>query len=110
MKLLLLFLRWLPAFVSLLSIQCAGDAQTRVRFNSQVSPLPSVVMIQYASCTGLASCSGLQYAQFKMSDGTTRGPFWLIPTDPNFTLNTNWTSIPVTIQGSTALTCAQLKP
>jgi len=84
--------------------------QTRINFNAQVSPLPSIVVVQYASCTGLPSCAGMQYAQFKMSDGTTRGPFWLIPTDPSFSLNTNWTSIPVTIPGTTAIVCAQVKP
>ncbi len=84
-------------------------AQTRVSLNSQVSPLPSVVMLQYATCTGLPACSGLQYAQFRMSDGTTR-TFWLVPTPPSFAVDTKWTSIPVTVPSSTSLTCSQVKP
>lgn len=84
--------------------------QTQVSISNQVSPLPSVIVVQYASCTGLSNCSGMQYAQFKMSDGTTRGPFWLIPTDPSFALDVNWTPIPVTAPGTSGITCAQVKP
>lgn len=87
-----------------------GQSQTLVNFFTQVSPVPSIVVAQYATCTGLPNCAGMQYAQFKMSDGTTRGLFWLIPTDPSFSLNTNWTSIPVIAPGTTGISCAQVKP
>jgi hypothetical protein len=83
-------------------------AQTRLNFNAQVSPLPSVVVVQYARCA-IPSCSGLEYALFKMSDGSTRGPFILVP-EPGFTPDVNWTSIPVTIPSGTAVSCAQAKP
>jgi hypothetical protein len=84
--------------------------QTQVSINTQVSPLPSIIVVQYATCTGQPACKGIEYAQFKMSDGSTRGPFWLIPTDPSFSLNTNWTSIPVSAPGTSGITCAQVKP
>lgn len=99
--------------IVLIAYGCNGllHAQTQVSISTQVSPLPSVIVVQYASCTGLPNCSGMQYAQFRMSDGTTRGPFWLIPTDPSFALDVNWTPIPVTAPGTTtAVTCAQVKP
>jgi hypothetical protein len=85
-------------------------AQTQLRIDSQVSPLPTVIVAQYATCIGLPSCAGIQYAQFKMSDGTTRGPFWLVPTTPGFALDVNWTSIPVTTPAGTAANCSQVKP
>ena len=85
-------------------------AQTQVSISNQVSPLPSIVVVQYATCTGIPGCAGMEYAQFKMSDGTTRGPFWLVPATPGFKLNDSWTSIPVTAPGTTGITCAQVKP
>lgn len=85
-------------------------AQTKLSLSKQVSPLPSIVVVQYATCTGLPACKGMEYAQFKMSDGSTRGPFWLIPTDPTFALNNNWTAFSVTVPGTSGITCAQVKP
>lgn len=84
-------------------------AQTQIDLNNQVKPLPSVVVTQLASCTGTPNCAGLQFIQLQQVNGTTQG-FWLVPVTSGFTINSNWTSIPVTVAGGSGVSCSQTKP
>lgn len=83
-------------------------AQTQIDLNTQVKPLPSVVVTQFASCTGIPSCAGLQYIQLQQN-GTLQS-FWLIPAKAGFTLDSNWSAIPVTLPGGSGVSCTQVKP
>lgn len=82
-------------------------AQTQVDLNTQVKPLPAVVVTQFASCTGIPSCAGLQFIQLQQN-GVKQG-FWLVPVTSGFTIDSNWSSIPVTVGGG-GISCSQIKP
>ena len=84
-------------------------AQTQIDLNTQVKPIPSVVVLQLASCTGIPSCAGLQFIQLQQN-GVKQG-YWLIPAPPgSFSINSNWTTIPVTVGSGGGLSCSQVKP
>ena len=85
-------------------------AQTRIDSGAQIRPRLSIVMAQFSNCTGQPNCAGLSYAVLKFSDGTSQ-TYFLVPPNPPFTPDSNWTSVPVSLPiGPTSITCSQTKP
>jgi hypothetical protein len=93
-------------------------AQTRLDFNTQVSPRPAMIIAEFAYCTASGpgrDCTGLTFVKLKYSNGAFQR-FILTPTsDPEFVPDASWTRVPLTLSPAgasvvTAVPCAQTKP
>jgi hypothetical protein len=78
--------------------------QTQLSLNTQVSPLPAIVVQSWATC--VAPCSGLMLANIQVNGVS--GSYIVMPSGP--TVSSEWVNQPVTIAKGTGVTCLQVKP
>jgi hypothetical protein len=78
--------------------------QTQLSLNTQVSPLPAIVVQSWATCA--APCTGIMLAN--VSVNRVSGSYFVVPSGP--TVSSQWVSQPVSIAKGTGVTCLQVKP